>query len=414
MSYAPIKIPQKLHPLFKGENSERGALRYRCAYGGRGSGKSYNFALMAALWGARDPLKILCVREYQNSIPNSFYAEVKNAIASHPLLESFYEVGVNFIKGQNGTEFIFKGIRNNPQSVKSMAQIDLCIVEEAEDVNEVSWQVLEPTIRIDKSEIWVIWNPKRQDSATNRRFIETPPPRCAVVQLNYNDNPWLSRELDEQRQHAMKTLDRATYAWIWEGAYLKQSASQVFAGKYIIDLFDPLPTWNGAYFGLDFGFSQDPTAGVKCWIFDSVLYIEHEAVKIGLELDHTPSFLIERLPGIEKHIVRADSARPESISYLQRYGIPACTGVTKGKGSVEDGIAFIKSFSKVVIHPRCNETIKEFDLYSYKTDKLSGDILPVLDDKFNHLIDAIRYALEPVMKARKQQHQRKGYAAKGL
>lgn len=400
MSDVKITIPPKLHPMFKGETGKRGALRYRCAYGGRGSGKSFNFALMAALWGYREPLKILCVREFQNSIPDSFYAEVKNAIASYPWLESAYDVGVNYIKGHNGTEFIFKGIRNNPQSVKSLAQIDLCIVEEAEDVNEVSWQVLEPTIRIEKSELWVIWNPKRQDSATNKRFIETPPPRCMAIKLNYNDNPWLSKELDEQRQHALQTLDRATYAWIWEGAYLKQSAAQVFAGKYIVEAFEPLTTWNGAYYGLDFGFAQDPTAGVKLWIADNRLYIEHEAVKRGLELDHTTDFLKEHLPEIEKYNVRADSARPESISFLQRHGIPRIVGADKGKGSVEDGIAFLKSFDKIVIHPRCTETIKEFDLYSYKTDKLSGDVLPALDDKFNHAIDAIRYALEPIMKAR--------------
>lgn len=400
MSDVKISIPPKLHPMFKGDTGKRGALRYRCVYGGRGSGKSFNFALMAALWGYREPLKILCVREFQNSIPDSFYAEVKNAIASYPWLEAAYDVGVNYIKGHNGTEFIFKGIRNNPQSVKSLAQIDLCIVEEAEDVNEVSWQVLEPTIRIEKSELWVIWNPKRQDSATNKRFIETPPPRCMALQLNYNDNPWLSKELDEQRQHAQQTLDRATYAWIWEGAYLKQSAAQVFAGKYMVEAFEPWSTWNGPYYGLDFGFSQDPTAGVKLWIGDNRLYIEHEAVKKGLELDHTADFLKEHLPEIEKHNVRADSARPESISYLQRHGIPRTIAADKGKGSVEDGIAFLKSFDKVVIHPRCTQTLKEFDLYSYKTDKLSGDVLPTLDDKFNHVIDAIRYALEPIMKAR--------------
>ena len=98
------------------------------------------------------------------------------------------------------------------------------------------------------------------------------------------------------------------------------------------------------------------------------------------------------------HTVRADSARPESISYLCRNGMPRVIPAKKGKGSVEDGIAFIKSFDRVVIHPDCPETLKEFRLYSFKTDRLTGDILPVPVDAYNHYIDSLRYALEPAMR----------------
>ncbi len=402
----PIPVPPVLRPMFKG--IKLGDYRYRCVYGGRGSGKSFTMALMAALLGTTDKLRILCVREFQNSIKDSFHAEVKNAIASIPELEAEYDVGVDYIKGNNGTEFIFKGIRNNPQSIKSLAQINLCIVEEAEDINQSSWDVLKPTIRAEGSEIWVIWNPKRKDSPVNKMFIEHTPPRTIVTKLNYSENPWFPAVLNEERLEDMRTRDRATYAYIWEGAYLENSLSQVFAGKYVIAEFTPNQFYNGAYFGLDFGFAQDPTAGVKCWIFDNKLLIEYEAVKKGLELDHTADFLIEQLPDIEKHTVRADSARPESISYLKRHGIPNTVAVEKGKGSVEDGIAFLKSFDAIVIHPRCTQTIQEFDLYSYKVDKLSGDVLPVLEDKFNHVIDALRYALEPIMKQRNS-----GFASAG-
>jgi phage terminase large subunit len=398
--------------MFKGV--KLGDFRYRCVYGGRGSGKSFTLALMAAIYGAQLKRRILCVREYQNSIKDSFHAEIKNAIATYPWLESFYDVGIDYIRGANGTEFIFKGIRNNPQSIKSLAQINLCIVEEAEDVNQSSWDVLKPTIRAEGFEIWVIWNPKRKDSPVNKMFIESQPPRACIVKINYNDNPWFPSVLNEERIDDMRTRDRGTYAHIWEGAYLENSQSQVFNGKYIIQEFTPQDNWNGAYFGLDFGFSQDPTAGVKLWIADNRLYVEFEAVKRGLELDDTGAFICENLPDAHKHIVRADSARPESISYLKRNGLPNITAVEKGKGSVEDGVSFIKSFEMVVIHPRCTEAIKEFDLYSYKVDRLSGDVLPVLEDKHNHVIDAIRYALEPIMKAKSRQLQRKSYSVKGL
>jgi phage terminase large subunit len=403
-----IHIPPALHSTFKGK--PLGTYRYRGAYGGRGSGKSFTFAKMAAVFGYQKKRRILCVREYQNSIKDSFHQELKNAIESEPWLEANYDVGVDYIRGKNGTEFIFKGLFPKPQSIKSLAQIDICIVEEAEDVSAVAWQTLKATIRAEGSEIWVIWNPKRKDSPCDAMFIQNQPARSSIVKMNYSDNPWFPSVLEEERQNDIAILDRATYSWIWEGAYLQHSAAQVFRDKYEVQAFTPKDGWQGAYFGLDFGFSQDPTAGVKCWIADNRLYIEHEAVKKGLELDDTAGFIIEHLPDASKHIVRADSARPESISYLKRHGLPNITAVEKGKGSVEDGIEFIKSFERIIIHPRCTETLKEFDLYSYKTDRLSGDVMPVLEDRFNHCIDALRYALEPIMKARSRPVQRKGFS----
>lgn len=394
MSTATIKLPPKLVPVF---SPQRGELRYRGAYGGRGSGKSFTFAKMAAVWGYAEKLRILCTRELQNSIKESFHAELKNAIASEPWLENNYDVGVDYIRGKNGTEFIFRGLRHNQSSIKSLAQIDLCIVEEAEDVPETSWQILEPTIRAPKSEIWAIWNPRIKGSPTDKRFRQTQPPRSKIVEMNHADNPWFPPELEEQRAHALSVMDDALYNHVWSGSYYELSDAQVFRNKYRIDEFNPTKLWNGPYNGLDFGFAQDPTAAVKCWVWDKRLWIEYEAGAVGLELDDTAEFINQRIPDFGKRKIRADSARPESISYLARHGLPFVEGVEKGKGSVEDGVEHIKSYQEVIIHPRCKETLKEFRLYSYKTDRLSGDILPILLDSNNHYIDAIRYALRPLI-----------------
>lgn len=398
MSEAKIRIPPKLLPVFK---PARGELRYRGAHGGRGSAKSFTFAKMAAIWGAVEPLRILCTRELQDSIKDSFHAELKNAIASEPWLAARYDVGIDYLRGWNGTEFIFKGLRHNTGSIKSLAQIDLCIVEEAEDVPEASWQALEPTIRADKSELWVIWNPRTESSPVDKRLIEDPPPRSRIVELNYRDNPWFPAVLEEQRAHQQRTLDPETYAHIWDGKYLKIGKASVFAGKWRVDSFEPGADWDGPYFGLDFGFANDPTAGIKAWVHEGRLYVEHEAGEVGMELDDTPAHLINHLPGIAAHACRADNARPESISHLKRHGLPRVIACEKGKGSVEDGIAHIKSYIEVVIHPRCERTRAEFLAYSYKIDRLTGDVLPVLVDANNHWIDALRYALEPAMKARR-------------
>lgn len=399
MSIKKIQLPPKLLPVFA---KPRGETFYRCAYGGRGSGKSFTFALMAAIWGAIEPLRILCTRELQKSIKQSFHAELKSAIASDEWLSSCYDVGEAYLRGHNGTEFIFEGLRHNIGSIKSTAQIDLCIVEEAEDIPEYSWIDLEPTIRAPKSEIWVIWNPKKKGSPVDTRFRQNHMDDCLITEINYTDNPWFPLVMEKQRKRARKIMDDATYRYIWEGAYLESTKAQIFHGKYSIEEFkphEPLNRWNGPYYGLDFGFSQDPTAAVECWIRENKLYIYKEAGKVALELDDTAQFLINKMPEITKYIVRADNARPESISYLSRHGLKKIMGVKKGKGSVEDGIEHMKSFEQIIIHPRCIETINEFRSYSYKIDKLSGDILPDIVDADNHYIDAIRYALEGIKSA---------------
>lgn len=399
MVEAEIVLPPKLADLF---GVDRGGFQYRCAHGGRGSGKSFSFAKMAAVWGYAERLRILCTRDLQGSIKESFHAELKAAIESEPWLAAHYDVGVDYLRGANGTEFLFKGLRNNVTSVKSTAKIDLTIVEEAEDVADASWLALEATVfRQPKSEMWVIWNPRLDGSPVDQRFRKSPPKNAAVVEMNWHDNPFFPAGLETLRQREQERLDPNTYAHVWEGAYLTNSDAQVLAGKVHVREFAAGGAgWDGPYYGLDYGFSQDPSAAVCCWINGRSLYIEHEAGRVGMEIDQTPEFLKRQIPGIEKHVMRADSARPESTSYLQRHGMPRVVSVEKWPGSVEDGVAHLRSYDQIVIHPRCKETIRETRLWSYKVDRLSGDVLPVLVDSNNHYMDALRYALQPLIRRR--------------
>jgi phage terminase large subunit len=361
---------------------------------------------MAAIWGYAEPLRILCTREFQASIRESFHAELKAAIASQTWLEAHYDVGVDYLRGKNGTEFIFRGLRHNTGSIKSLAKIDLTIVEEAEDVPESSWLALEATVfRQPKSEMFVIWNPRLEGSPVDKRLCRYQPDNALIVEMNHFDNPFFPLGLETLRKREQERLDPATYAHVWEGAYLTNSDAQVLAGKVRVAEFDTPTDADGPYFGVDWGFAQDPTAGVKCWVKGDTLYIEYEACKVGLELDDTASYLIDKLPDIERHKSRGDSARPETISYLLRQGLPRLAAVKKWAGSVEDGIQFLRSFREIIIHPRCTETIKESRLYSFKVDKMTGDVLPDIVDANNHCMDAIRYALGPMIQnTRKRIH----------
>lgn len=396
---APVELPDKLVPVFEGEASHRGA------YGGRGSAKTRSFAMMTAVRGyvlaeAGQSGVILCAREYMNSLEESSLEEIKQAIRSVPWLNAYYEIGEKYVRTKNRRiRYVFAGLRHNLDSIKSKARVRLTWVEEAENVSEAAHRKMGPTVlREPGSEIWYTWNRERRGSPTDQRLIITPPPRAKIVELNHTDNPWFPPGLEEERLHDRAVLDDATYAHIWEGAYLENSKAQVFADKYSIAEFEPKPDWSGPYQGLDWGFAQDPTAASRWWVHDNVLYLEREAVKKGLELDHTSEFINKRIEGFEKYTTRADNARPESISYVTRHGMPRVVACTKGKGSVEDGIAHMRSYRKIVIHPRCIEGIREFRLYSHKVDRLSGDVLPDIVDAYNHVIDSGRYALEPLIR----------------
>ena len=345
---------------------------------------------------------LLCAREFMNSLSESSMEEIKYAIQSEPWLSSVYDVGEKYIRTKCGSiDFAFAGLRHNLDSIKSKARILTAWVDEAEPVSDIAWKKLLPTVRADDSEVWVTWNPENEGSPTDERFRKADLGEDGViVEINYSDNPWFPDVLELERQRDQRNLPPEEYAWIWEGAYRQLSEAQIFRGKYAIEEFEPQKSWDGPYYGLDFGFANDETAAVKLWINDGKLYVEHEAYKVGLEIDDTADYVKKHVPGIEKHICRADNARPETISYLRRKGLPRVRPCEKGKGSVEDGIEFIRSFDKVVIHPRCKNTAKEFRLYSYKTDRQTEDILPVPLDAYNHAIDAIRYALEPAMKRR--------------
>lgn len=408
MSSVNVEIVPKLIPIFSQPN-----VMYRCSWGGRGSGKTRGFAVMAAIKGymyaeANISGVILCGREFMNTLSDSSMEEIKQAIKDVPFLDAYYECGESYIRTKNRrVSFLFTGLRHNLDSIKSKARVLLCWVDEAESVSEAAWDKLEPTIRgIPDAEIWVTWNPEVKGSPCDLKFrhekIYDPDTGELIgvgCEINWRDNPRFPKVLDRQRRLAKSRLSPERYNWIWEGAYNENSESQVFAKKYRIEYFTPTHTWDGPYHGLDFGFSTDPMAFVKCWIHDDNLYIEYECSGVGIENDEIVSLISAKVPNFNASTTRADNSRPETISYLSRKGMPLITACEKGKGSVQDGIEFMKSFKAIIIHSRCKGTKEEFEKYSYKVDRLTGEVLPILVDKWNHHIDAIRYALEPIMKA---------------
>lgn len=372
--------------------------RYKVFYGGRGSGKSQAVAQALTFLSSNINLRILCCREIQNSIKDSSYQVLKDMTDRLGIGHEFKFTESEILHMRTGSRFIFSGLLRNENSIRSKEGIDICWIEEASSVSQRSWDVLTPTIRKPGSELWLTFNPLTVDDPTNV-FIENPPPNAYVRKVNYWDNPFFPEVLREQMEWD-KQNDFEKYLHVWEGYPLTISDAQVFKGRFVVE---PIPEdlWKKSdrlFFGADFGFARDPSTLVRSFIFDNKLFIDHEAYGVGVEIDELPQ-LYRSVPGADQWPIKGDSARPETISYLRRHGYNI-DGAEKWPDSIEEGINFIKSFDKVVIDPRCKHTADEFRLYSYKTDRLTDEVLPVVLDKNNHTIDALRYSLCDYIKAR--------------
>jgi len=373
--------------------------RYKVAWGGRGSAKSHTFARLLLLRAAERPTRILCARELQISIKDSVHRLLSDLVDALGLSDQF-DVGQSYLRGLNGSEFLFKGLRHNAVEIKSTEGIDICWVEEGQAVSDDSWALLIPTIRAPGSEIWVTFNPDQETDPTYQRFVVNPPPNAIVRRVNYDENPWFPPELEAERAY-LERVDPDAYAHVWLGECRNRSDAQVLMGKWTVDVFEPEPTWDGPYYGVDWGFAQDPTAMVRCWIGGRTLFIDYEAWGVEVALDDTPA-LFDQVPGARQaSVIRADSARPETIRHLRDHGYPGMSAAAKWPGSVEDGVEFLRSFERIVVHQRCKHTIEEARLWSFKTDRLTGAVLPALKSGNDHVFDACRYALSPIIRSRK-------------
>ena len=372
------------------------SLRYIAIKGGRGSAKSHSVAEALVIRAAQKPLRMLCTREIQKSIKDSVKRLLDDKIKKVNL-EGFYTITDTEIRGKNGSLFLFAGLRTNPESVKSTEGIDICWVEEAQTVSQKSLDILIPTIRKEGSQIIFTWNPNLSTDPVDAMFSQDKlPPDSKLLHVNWDQNPWFPETLKKEMEYD-KTRDIDKYLHVWEGAYLANSETRVFK-NWTIDEFEA-PDDAVHRFGADWGFAVDPTVLVRCHIIGRTLYIDHEAYMVGCEITNTPELFLT-VPESEKYPIVADSARPETISYMRQHGFPKIMSAVKGAKSLEEGIEWLKSYD-IVVHPRCKHTIDELTHYSYKVDPLTNNILPQVEDKHNHVIDALRYACESVRRTSK-------------
>jgi phage terminase large subunit len=275
----------------------------------------------------------VCIREVQKSIKMSVKRLLEMKIETMGV-GSYFEVQESQIKSRKGTgTIIFQGMQNHTaDSIKSLEGYDRAWCEEAQSLSQRSIDLLRPTLRKPGSEIWASWNPYLNTDPIDVLLRgDNLPPGSTVLQVNYNDNPWLPDVLREEMEYD-KRRDPDKYAHVWLGEYAGNTAARVFSN----------------------------------WSIEE----------------------FETVPEAEKWPVIADSARPETISHMKRHGFPKLMAAVKGPGSLEDGVEWLKTYD-ITVHPRCKHVIDELTLYSYKVDQTTGGVLPVLEDKNNHVIDAL-------------------------
>lgn len=219
---AQAQFPIKLQPLFK-------KARYKICYGGRGGAKSWGIARALLIMAARKPLRILCAREFQASIKDSVHKLLCDQIEALGLLP-FYEITQTAIRGLNGSEFAFIGLKNNPTNIKSFEGVDICWVEEGQTVSRLSWNILIPTIRKTGSEIWVSFNPDLETDETYQRFVVKPPRDAVIIKINWSDNPWFPETLKLEKD-ALKERDPQAYNVVWEGMCRRTVDGAIFANE---------------------------------------------------------------------------------------------------------------------------------------------------------------------------------------
>jgi phage terminase large subunit len=366
----------------------------------------------------------VCVREIQKSLDQSVKQLIEDKIKALGVEEYFdvldTEIHVLDDDGKRAGIIIFQGMQNHTaDTLKSLEGYRIVWVEEAQSLSKRSLDLLTPTLRVAGAELWFSWNPRKKTDPVDA-FFRSPDAAndddIICVEVNYHDNPWFVSTSLAGDMERDKRRDPDKYAHVWLGGYEHMSESRVFRNWKVEEFTAPDDAVHR--FGADWGFAVDPSVLVRGHVIGRTLYIDHEAYEVGCEIDDTPALFAGTcpqrlwldgkprwqntknrpgLPGALSYTIRADSARPETVSYMQRKGFKIIPAI-KGPGSVEDGIEFLKTYD-IVVHPRCVHTIDELTTYSFKRDKLTEEVLPVLEDKDNHVIDALRYMLEGLRRA---------------
>ena len=378
-----INIPNEFKRLFDKD------WREAAVYGGRYSLKSHTVARMLLISARQHKIRIGCFREFQNSISESSHQLLSDLIKQYELTD--FKVTDKAIVNQiNGSDFIFKGLWNNEQTTKSIEGIDIAWVEEAQTISNDSLEVLTPTIRKPGSQIIYTYNRFDEDDPVHTRLVTEGRPNTLVINVNYDIAIKYGLMpkviLDEIQDDKEKRPALYKHKWLGEPS---SSERKIYKDWTIID--EVPRNARLERYGLDFGYSNDPTAIVGIYYYDGGYIWDEVCFQKGLSNKQIADILNNQPP----KLVIADSAEPKSIDEIKSYGINII-GAEKGKDSVNNGIQLVQD-QRMSVTKRSINILKEYRKYLWEADK-EGKILNEPEHIFSHSMDAGRYAMSSIIK----------------
>jgi phage terminase large subunit len=387
------EYPEKLQFLFVPH-------RYKVAYGGRGSGKSWSFARALLQQGVAKKLRILCTREVQNSIKDSVHKLLSDSIEAMGY-ERHYTVQETVIRGANGTEFLFSGLsKQTATSIKSYEGVDIAWLEEAQAITKRSYDILIPTIRKEGSEIWVSFNPELESDETYKRFVTHPPPDCASAFMNYHDNPWFSDVLEQERVHCQATESSEDYNNIWLGQprsavtgaiYANEVAQATMAGRICNLPYDPGLKVHTVW---DMGFGDNMVVifvqrlRSEIRVIDYIQVRQHRTDQVGAMVNgRMYNWAHDYLPHDGFHTVRGTGLSDKDILTKMGRKVRQTPNIPR-----EDGIRNARNiFGRVYFdRTKCADLLECLKRYRRAETKHGGDGNPV-HDEYSDGADAFRY-----------------------
>ena len=375
-------------------------------YGGASSGKSHGViqkVVFKSLQAWKYPRKVLFLRKVGSSVYDSIFEDVKQCLEAWGLLgackvnNSAYRIEL-----PNGAQFIFKGL-DNPEKIKSIKGISDVVMEEASEFTLDDYTQLTLRLRDKKhpnKQIYLMFNPVSKVNWVYNAFFVKKPKNTVIYQTTYKDNRFLD-EVTKENIEELANRNEAYYKIYALGEFA--TLDKLVFPKYKKQLLNKEELKQfPSYFGLDYGFINDPSAFMHIKIDDENrrLYIVEEYVRKGLTNDKIAEAI--KTLGYSKEIIRADSAEKKSNQELRNLDIPRVIDVIKGPGSVMQGIQYILQY-EIIVDERCVKTIEELENYTWKKDRATSEYINEPVDSYNHCLDAMRYAIQDrIFQAKKE------------
>lgn len=380
-----MEIPKEYKRLFDRD------WREAAVYGGRYSLKSHTVARFLLIRSRQEKTRIGCFREFQNSISESSLQLLRDLI-EHYQLTDFEVTNTSIVNKVNGSDFLFKGLWNNEQSIKSIEGIDIAWVEEAQTVSKKSIEVLTPTVRKPGSQIIYTYNRLLEDDPVHTRLVIEGRPNTLILNVNYDiaiKHGMIPREiLLEIEDDKAKRPNLYKHKWLGEPNSLEL---KIYRDWAIIDEVPHASRLERR--GLDFGYSNDPSALVDIYYVDNHYVFDETLFQKGLSNKQIADVIANlSQPNV---LVIADSAEPKSIDEIKTYGINILPA-EKGKDSVVNGIQLVQG-QRISVTKRSVNIIKEYQNYLWERDK-DEHIINVPEHTWSHSMDALRYGMSSLLK----------------